>query len=158
MNTKLFKHYSRPFMVIEHFVPNEYVAGCAHSSQDLWRVKVEDINKVGDYASDFLTGGELWYESNGIAGLQKTGEHPDRQVSGKQMSIPSNNIHDGYVYFNNPGRPGYFTNNYDITVNCTIVGEALIYGDWGNPNEMFHTGSNVYFATDSENVVTANPS
>ncbi len=144
-------------MTMEKFLPSEYVAGCEKYSQELWRVKVEDLNNLG-VAADLTTGGELWYESNGIAGLQKSGDNPDTQETGKQLSVPSQYIHDGYVYFNNPGKAGYFTNNYDITVECLIMGEALMYGNWGDPNNLWHTGSNAYYAASAEKVVSTNAS
>ncbi len=151
------KIYSKPFMTKETFSANEYVAGCDKYTQELWRVKVDDLNNLGPEA-DLTTGGELWYESNGIAGLQKSGSNADTIVHGKQLSVPSNYIHDGYVYFDNPGKMGYFTNNYDITIECLIMGEALMYGNWGDPNNLWHTGSHAYYAASAEKVVSANAS
>lgn len=63
--------YVRPTMVGERFVANEYVAACG------------DENKVYKFKCTAGGGwpGSVWLETNGQAGLQKTGRNSDQYLS-----------------------------------------------------------------------------
>ena len=57
------KEYSKPFMFVEQFVPNRYVAGCA--PDEMYRIyHFECYSTKGRY---------VWIETNGTAGLQTSG-------------------------------------------------------------------------------------
>ena len=154
-NMKTLKEYRRPLLVVEQFTPNAFVAAC--ETTELWRVKVEDVMNIGGLV-DPTVGGEFYFETNGIPGLQKSGDNPDTWVQGKPYTIPDSCVQDGYVYFDNCGQLGYFTNNNDITVECMVMGEALMYGNWGDPNNLWHTGSHIFCSTTLEKIVNTNGS
>ncbi len=52
MNTKITREYHRPFMVVEQFKPNEFVAGCVKGNGSrLTGLYCLDFNNDGDYDS-----------------------------------------------------------------------------------------------------------
>ena len=64
------KEYSKPFMFVEQFVPNRYVAGCAP----------DEMYRIYHFECDATYGQYVYIETNGTAGLQ---------VSGNWISNPS---------------------------------------------------------------------
>ena len=65
------KAFDMPKIVVEQFVPNEYVAACGEE------------NKVYKFVCDAAGGSGVYVESNGEPGLQRLGEswNPDRPLT-----------------------------------------------------------------------------
>lgn len=60
------KNYVRPMMVGERFTANEYVAACGDKEYGMYRFKCD----AGASKPDYNT---VYYETNGVAGLQTEG-------------------------------------------------------------------------------------
>ena len=57
------KEYSKPFMFVEQFVPNRYVAGCAP----------DEMYRIYHFECTSTKGNYVWIETNGTYGLQSSG-------------------------------------------------------------------------------------
>lgn len=67
------KNYVRPTMIGEKFAANEYVAACGESGVT-YKFQCNATKKL-----DIFTGGlgDVYLETNGIEGLQTSGQNPD---------------------------------------------------------------------------------
>lgn len=110
------KHYSKPFLRIERFTPNEYVAGCGGGSGIDIPEGISPVYRAEKANIDF-TNSALYKDSNGN-GIY---DSEDQQVTGNQMSISDATVQDDtYVYFCSPGQAGfvvgYGSNNVEANV------------------------------------------
>ena len=127
------KAFDMPKIVVEQFVPNEYVAACG------------DKNKVYKFVCDAGDGvsGNVWQETNGVPGLQLTALN----VSGK----PDTNLTQGLlVSYHACGKTheaptsDYFYDGYFIPLD-SLTGEPVII--WTDDGTNVHATKNIYIDT-----------
>lgn len=155
MKTKDGRLYSRPFMRMERFTPNGYVAGCERTSL---QVLCAPVSNVREYTEQ-MGGGTLYYESNGQSGLQLSGDSPDQICNGAQTSSAIDNLGENYymvidgvkyLCFESPGRAGYHWDGYQTVTPITIY-TCYQMGYWGN-DEYFHLTPSTQVMADTRDV------
>lgn len=126
------KAFSMPMIVVEQFVPNEYVSACG------------DENKVYKFVCDAGGGyfGGIWQESNGIEGLQTRGGWldvpPYYYTADERLSRSSDSFHACGAAHDAPVKD-------DFTENCyyrnASTGEVISVIVWRGDGDLHATAN-----------------
>lgn len=133
--------YSKPFMNMECFAPNEFVAGCGNGSSIHIPEGISPVYRVEKTNIDF-TNSALYLDSNG------NGEYDsgDQQVTGNQMSISDATVQDDtYVYLSSPGKVGFVVGYGSNNVEAKVwIAEAWQW--WVNDHSHWYNSDIFYIA------------
>lgn len=121
------KAFEMPKIVVEQFVPNEYVAACGEENK-VYKFECDAVG--GSWLTD---GGWVYIESNGEPGLQITGSNPD---TGLGAYSPCGETHEAES-------TDTFLNGYIVNIFPFGYKEVIIWRGANNDNTHCTTDLNM---------------
>jgi hypothetical protein len=106
------KRYSKPSMMVEKFIPQEYVAACTY--YDFYC-----------HVPDFATG-DLYRETNLEAGFQMRGPHADKFVQGSNYGTGGEHIHLTQAQYDTIFQ-GYCKESYNHSIPVLVYFDGKVY-------------------------------